>query len=360
MTFEGARADLGLAEGINRFAIDMVEEGSRLAAARALPARRYRVGPLTITVRTAGEALERRFGRALAHARSDEEAGQGLDLVVIDSRAAGLPPTPEWRFPFVERSHVERLHAAADGSAMLGHNIDHHIWQALDAGAGRGLYWCDDADELPPWEDGSPLRSLVHWATLAGPLGIVHAAAVSAGGRGALLAGAGGSGKSTTTAALVLEGVASAGDDLVLVDTASLPQPMAYALYDTLKLDRGSLGRLPALAGPAAGAVWADQEKARLHIGELFPERLAPAFPLHAILLPQVGHAATRIAPASAADAVRALAPTTMFLLRGGAKQTYAKSVALARRLPAFHLELGPDAPEAARAIRAWLEGLQP
>ena len=167
MSFEAVRADAGLARDVDRFALALIEAGHQAAAARRLEPRRYALGPFALTVRTAGEVLEQRFARALRHALGQAPSGDSgvpLDIVALDSAAAGLPPTPEWRFPLVERSHLERLHVAADGSVVLGYTIDNRIWQAC-ARDGRAVYWCDDQAILPAWEDGSPFRSLVHWAS---------------------------------------------------------------------------------------------------------------------------------------------------------------------------------------------------
>jgi hypothetical protein len=55
---------------------------------------------------------------------------------------------------------------------------------------------------------------------------------------------------------------------------------------------------------------------------------------------------------------VRALVPSTAFLLRGGAAASIRKAGALARALPAHHLSLGRDPAEAAAAIAGFLRGL--
>lgn len=70
-----------------------------------------------------------------------------------------------------------------------------------------------------------------------------------------------------------------------------------------------------------------------------------------AILLPRTdGGAATTIIPATVGEAMRALVPTTICLIRGGEAETIRKSTAFLRRLPAYHCRLGSDPREAAAA----------
>ena len=64
---------------------------------------------------------------------------------------------------------------------------------------------------------------------------------------GALLLGASGAGKSTTTLACLASGLAIAGDDFVLVEPAGI-DAVVHSISTTAKLSRAALLRFPDLA----------------------------------------------------------------------------------------------------------------
>jgi hypothetical protein len=100
----------------------------------------------------------------------------------------------------------------------------------------------------------------------------------------------------------------------------------------------------------------ADGEKRIVDMARHWPERLASGLPVRALVVPRVtGESGTRLLRASAAEAVLALAPTTVAQLpRNGS--VLGPMAALARSLPVYRLELGGDLTEGPAAIRHVLD----
>ncbi len=74
------------------------------------------------------------------------------------------------------------------------------------------------------------------------------------------------------------------------------------------------------------------------------PESIIKTIPIKAILLPTIGdYAAINIVPASQAQAMIELAPTTLFQLPGLREQAFMKMVRFVRKVPAFNLQLSSD-----------------
>jgi hypothetical protein len=335
--------------GIDRFLADALGYAETLAAEHGLQETPYASGPVALSLSVLGDAYRDRLTAAIGFARG--AGGPALRVIALDAQAGADTP-PAWHFPVTDNAHLERLHERPD---VVGrYDPDTRTWRVLSRARSLAVTWTADARALPEWEDSCPLRDILHWHSAAASWLLLHAAGIGAEGKGVLLAGAGGSGKSTTTAACVLSGLQTTGDDFVAVEPG---RRRAHAIYDTIKLDDASLSALPAWqAGVANPARPADQ-KARLHLWHSRPAALARGgLSLQAILLPRVtGARWSSIAPATAGDALRALAPSTLFLLRGGAAAGMRKTTALLRALPAFRLDLGRDPMEAAAAIAAFL-----
>lgn len=230
------------------------------------------------------------------------------------------------------------------------------IWEMYDGSTRRGLYWVRSAAELPEWEYGAPLRRLIQWHAREGGAQLLHSAAVETGGKGLLLTGPGGSGKSTTTAAFAMAGARIIGEDFVLVDQAV--GPVVHPVFDTLKLTGSALRLFPELLARAANAD-RPQEKMRIHLTGREGLRFGGPARIEAICALRLRHApGTLIAPLDKAAMVRALAPSTMFLLRAGMKETFECIAPLVNALPCYSVALGTDPMEAAATISKFAQGL--
>jgi hypothetical protein len=193
-----------------------------------------------------------------------------------------------------------------------------------------GYFWVPDAQTLPWYERAAPFRTLLHWSLSTRSVHLMHAAAVSTEAGGVLLVGRGGSGKSTTALLCAAAGFAYAGDDYVAMNGKR-----AHALYRSAKVEAASVSMLPHLSlaiAPQRG------EK-----GVALLADVASSLPIVAIVAPRVTGGTSRIARTSAAHALRALAPTTLFQLRDDSARSLAAMGSLARALPSWSLDLGDD-----------------
>ena len=161
--------------------------------------------------------------------------------------------------------------------------------------------------------------------------------------------GKGGSGKSTATLCCLNSPLLDAADDYGLV--SSDPQPYFHSLYNSGKVNLHDMERFRWLGGAGHCGVL-DSHKALYFLHRLFPEKISAGFPLRAIVLPRVsGTAESRITPASRAQAMLALAPSTLFQLPGAEAQKFAHLSALVKALPAYVLESGTDWAQIPRAL---------
>jgi hypothetical protein len=253
-------------------------------------------------------------------------------------------------------------------SGAKGHIIEHNnetirtvyrpgidIFNIYHVHERTGIYWMQDPGILPYWETSFPMRGLFHWWSRDLPFQLVHAGAVGTSRGGVLLTGKGGSGKSTTASACLRSSLGYAGDDYVMI--TAHPAPYVYSLYSTGKLNPQSVDMLPHLAESISNPNAVGDEKALIFIHEHFPEKLCQGFPVRAVFLPRVTHERdTRLQPATAFDAMFALAPTTIKHLEGDSQLAYAKMRALTQSVPSYWLELGTDLQQVPQVIERFLE----
>jgi hypothetical protein len=217
----------------------------------------------------------------------------------------------------------------------------------------QGFVVVRDVDALPNFELAAPLRLMLGWLAANSNFSLAHAAAIANSEGAALLVGRGGSGKSTTSLACLLNGFDFLGDDYVAL--TDQPLPTVWSLYRSAKVARPSLELHPTLnqfvkRGPTSEF----DDKYLLDIGALSKQinngrGVIASAPLKAIILPRVtSESQTRILPTSAMAALRALAPSTVFQQSGFGAIALERLTQLARRIPAYELLLGTDgkAPE--------------
>ncbi len=301
--------------------------------------RHYRLGGYTVRLCFAGDALLLKLAAALAHLRIAPSVPD-LTICAWDtvSTKVALPPTP-WQAHYAVRGEIEgyntdRIYAA----------FEHESYgiSMLDTARNVGVLWVHDPQRIPYWVKGSPLRILFHWWLGLHGRQLVHSAAVGTSTGGVLITGKSGSGKSTTALTCLESGMLYAGDDYVIVRAD--PQPYVFGLYNTAKLVSDRLGDFQRLAKLVDNPSRPQLDKALVFINGSHESQLSAGFLLKAILVPKVtGLRETTIRRTSAAAALAALAPTTIFAHPRGGQMEFRFLSGLVRRLPCYLIECGTE-----------------
>lgn len=312
-----------------------------------------RLPRLDLRVRAPEGPLLDAVGSALLPSTLDLPS-KAVDITVLHGGSDGVPAPLSWGADawVPHRLSTDLRAAGLQGSHF--HDVD--FWQFYDLATSRGVQLMAGADAFPPWEPGAPLRAFLHWAYADLGLRLTHAGTLGREGRGVLLAGAGGSGKSGTVLAGLLGGLSSVGDDYVLLETGK-DGVCAFPVFSTLKQDPAGFERLD-LASRIGPRPLNWQGKYQFHIDELAGGGFADRLHIAAILLPRLvaGASATRITPATPKEALLALAPSALYQMPGERESGFRFFSGVVAALPAYRLELGTDPAEIADAVSAFFE----
>lgn len=358
-----------LAEADQLAFFQTVDEGfARAAASTGVVVREFRVADLRLRLRFAGPALVPAIVPAIAHLETPPGADPDFTIDLFDA-ASTATPLPFLAARFVDLLRVrwwELLQGRREITGLNGDRIRSvfhlgpNILVLWDRQARRGLYWVEQADSIPYYEKGYPLSVLLNWWLASVGRHIVHAACIGLPHAGVLLTGRGGSGKSTTTLACVEAGLQIAGDDYAAIDVAT---GTAHSLYNTIKLKTlADVARFPGLDAKVSNldrvGDGEQAEKAMVFLHAHVPARLTASMPIRAILVPRiVDRPDTTIAPAPAALAFKALAPSTVFQLPGNAHEAFRALAEMTRRLPAFEIQLGRNITAIPAVIERFVAG---
>ena len=298
------------------------------------------------------------FTDAIAHRAVDafatEPVTNPLTVWVADRRTSGLQlPRPFWNWDHLgQQGTIPGVSSAQGYAAFQQHG---NVFTLLDRVGSRALIWADTLTDLPEWGRSFPFRTLLHQWLEPTRWMLVHAGGVGTASGGMMLAGKGGSGKSTATVACLDGGLGYAGDDFVLIDTE---MGVVHSLYNVAKLEADTLARFPHWERLVANPAAAPGQKSQLFVFQHCPQQLLGQFPLRAIGLPRFSKQAdTRHRPATPAEALLALAPSTMALL-GSRPDTLRKLGRLVEQYPLYWLETGTDLPQIPATVRAILATL--
>jgi len=314
-------------------------------------ARKVRLAGLEVTAHLSAGALADAIGHGFV-AASDDGPADGIQLFIGHPGMAGIPtPATLNDAHFTEHGFATRL----AGAGLRGHFFhDLDFWQVYDPRRRVGAQLMRSADAFPPWEIGSPLRAFLHWEYAARGMRLTHAGTLGANGKGMLLAGAGGAGKSGTVTAGLLNGLDSVGDDYVLIDLAG--GVTARPLFSTLKQDPQGFARL-GLGGrlKSHGPLnW--QGKHAFHIDDVAPRPVPASLDIIALMVPHIaGGESSSIMPMSRKDAMIALAPSGIAQMPGERETGFRFFSDLTRLLPCYRLSLGLDPEEIAGTIADFL-----
>jgi hypothetical protein len=241
------------------------------------------------------------------------------------------------RLPLAARPLDDQLVVVrSEGLIALSSGPEQTMWLLQpDHGAATFWFWARDLDALPPWERFSPLRAAARWWAVLHGGAMVHAGAVGDGERSVLLVGASGVGKSTSTMACLGSGLQVLGDDYCLLQApgASTSSPIAFGMYRHAKLSEHSLSLLPTLRQRMIGSGWNGKRLVDLGITRVPPHAVAAVCEVV-----QDPTTPTRYEPLSRMQALRALAPSTLFQQRLWERETWQALTTTIRSVPCFRL----------------------
>ena len=309
-----------------------------------------RVGPLPFSLEFAGAALEPYMAPAFGHLTATD-AMPDFRIFLWDSKSTGVAmPAPPWRWGAFVRNEVyigDRIKIVYNGDS--GSLIMYH------ADARQAVFWIREAVNVPYYETGAPLLPVMHWCLESNGCQLVHAGAVGTPDGGVLLVGRGGSGKSTTALACLVDGFDFVADDYCVL--AATHPAHIHSLYCSAKLAADSRDRLPGLAAAIYNTGTVPTEKTLYLMNRIFPEGISTGFPLHSILLPRVaGTDATTLRAVRPASALRALAPSTIFQLAGAGGTAFQTLASIIRGVPCFEIAVGSDLTRIPETIRTLLQ----
>lgn len=213
----------------------------------------------------------------------------------------------------------------------------------------KALLWIRDVDTIPAADAATLFRSVVAWWLSGSTFVVTHAAAVAGPGGAALLAGAGGSGKSSTATACFEAGLSFLGDDSVLCRAADAE---VFSLSGCASLFSGDLTRHhPSLSRTACGSAGGDG-KVFVDLSSAGPDRVTTSAPLRAVVRLTIREGGAGLEPASRSRVLTALAPSSLFNVPALDPGALAGMASFIRRLDAYELTLAGDRSEAGRLLR--------
>jgi len=320
-------------------AVGTVAESNRLCV---------RLAGRSVELRATDPALLAALAPAIEHRRTPETSRPDLTVWIGDTASTGLDPqhlAAGWT-PHQPRTgdgpRGPRTAFEPDGGRLT----------VLDVERATGYLWYPSVAAVPPWERAAPLRTLLHWWLPSHGTRLIHAAAVETGRRAALLVGPGGAGKSTTALACRERGLGYLGDDYVAV-TSGEPRPTVHNLYASGKvIVCGQAVHLsPTDASPLAPIDERGKQAFRLDATGL-PDQAEAVV----ILVMRLGAGQPGIHPIGRADALRAVAPSTVLQQPGDQQAALSFLRRLVATVPVRAVNLHPDPAIVAGHVAAAIE----
>lgn len=316
--------------------------------------RDFKIGLLSFRLCMAGVTLAEQMTRALEHLAHPAVQNPDLTVLLWDDATTGtkLPPLP-WRsqptrlqFETIQRLNTSRFY--------VSFNEYGGILNGYDAASGTAFFWLADGRNVPTHEWSTPLRNILHWFLMRHGAHFIHSGAVGTPFGGVLLAGKGGSGKSTTAVECLNSNLQFAADDYCAV---TADPPTIYSLYSSAKLHGENLARVPHIKAVVANKHELPADKATALLHRVWNEKLVLQMPLRAILLPRVSDRRdTTLTAASTLDSIRALTMSTISFLPRTDAAAVLQLNRLVASMPAYHLCLGTDMAQVSQTISRLLE----
>jgi hypothetical protein len=297
---------------------------------------------------------------SLMHLRCDETNGIQIGSVVwVDrSRLSGEIPSPPIAHDqytgygqrgFIQWNEWKFLHAPT-----IGLEICYHIPSHSGVLVTRGV------EELSIYDRATPFQSIIHWILEDAGWHMAHAAVVGFQGKGALLVGNSGSGKSTTALTCLMNPeMQFLCDDKCMLSLD--PVPGAFAIYNAVKLNNDVKDRFPFFNKMIVGTD--EFAKKGKNLAFLYPdlkEKTVTRLQVNSILIPRLNtQGQFGISPASPAAAFRVFGPSTSIWVPLSGPSNFRFLRSFTEKIPCFYLDLAPELQLNAERIKDHLMGFK-
>jgi hypothetical protein len=172
-----------------------------------------------------------------------------------------------------------------------------------------------------------------------------------------LFAGPSASGKSTAALACLRAGFDFLGEDGIGLELGGDRRAYGHRLYASAMVTQDQLRRFPELIPLARPGRHQFETKLLVLLGDLPGARLERRCRIDAIVCPRLTPArGSQRAPATKAEALLALAPSSLLTRPGAGRRGFDRLVALVESVACHHLNLGTDPDLAADRIAELLE----
>jgi hypothetical protein len=304
----------------------------------------YSFAGRSVRIRVVGRELARYIVRPFAHLHATDphplKPQLAIDLWDDNKTELRQPPGPEYEdLPWSEST------VQSTGDRFLAQRLP-HTFSCLDRQASHIVAAVAWHDRIFIYERAKPLaRLLLTWHNDR-DVQIIHTALVARDGKGILLVGKSGSGKSTSSLACIAAGFDYLSEDYVGLEECADGSFLGHSLYNSVFVKTTHLARFEELFAYACKGRLPHEEKSVIVLSQLFPERLQKSVPIRALAFPQIGNVErTEFRPASKGEALLALGPSSLLQIpnRRLGKQVFGRLAELVARVPCYCLRLGRD-----------------
>ncbi|MGE5042398.1 MAG: hypothetical protein ACM3IJ_05890 [Candidatus Levyibacteriota bacterium] len=315
--------------------------------------RYFKVGPYIVSMRFAGIVLANKMTPALEHLITAPAKNPSLNIFLWEGNTAQFKSIP-WVNHFHKKNQPHSINILNTKTMYTTYNPLKQTLNVYDEDSHTAFFWVPDARKIHSDELTSPLQNILHKFLMPKDMFLVHAGAVGIPSGGILLAGKGGSGKSTSVLSCLNSPLLYAADNCTLI-TEGL-NTTVFSLYSSARIHGESLWRVPEVTSSVVNAHNLEHEKALIFLNRMNPGKLILQFPLRAIFLPHItGKLDTSLSPATPRDAINALLLSTVALLPQTDPHTVQKLIAIIQNVPAYHLNLGTRMEQIPRVIAQFL-----
>lgn len=306
--------------------------------------RSFQLGPFSFCLQFSSFLLEEKLTKAFEHLPGREQGE--MKIGVWDTTL------PQGKLPRLDWDTIE-------GNGYRGHwdpPFYFHYFETIQALSvfnvekGRGFYVVRQGEDLPWWVSGSPLQGILHPWLQSENAQLVHTGAISHKGKALLLAGKGGSGKSTTVLSCLREGFDYIGEDYSVIVPGE--EPYVLSVYQSAKLAIHTRSLFPEYERFVVNCKEAAKEKGLIYYGEIFPDQILLSSPLCAVVSLEVGEE-TVLKQGSLHQSLKSLLMSTVAQLPFGHEKTLPllkQALCFAQH---YHLTLGPDRKKNVEVIRS-------